>query len=297
MEQVERSGQAPAMPAVADDILSAEAPRAAAFIVTVYGDVVEPRGGTLWMGTLIEVCSAHGISESLVRTAVSRLVASGRLLGERGGRRSFYRLTSAARREFAAAARILFAPPPPAAGWLLWADAADELPRDPWARIGPGLALAPDRADLDPPDGLLMRVETLKGAAVLPEFAARYWELDGIANSYRAVIDRFAPLAEALSGGYGPDGAAALALRLRLVDQYRAVALRDPRLPSAALPADWPGRQCRALFVTLYRTLAPASDIYIGRHFQDADGLLLASTEGTALRLERLEREEYHPTY
>lgn len=50
--------------------------RAASFIVTIYGDVVEPRGGAIWIGNLIEICAGVGISETLVRTAVSRLVAA-----------------------------------------------------------------------------------------------------------------------------------------------------------------------------------------------------------------------------
>ena len=68
--------------------------KAAGFIVTIYGDVVEPRGGVAWTGNLIETCAAVGISETLVRTAVSRLVAAGQLSGEREGRRSFYRLAA-----------------------------------------------------------------------------------------------------------------------------------------------------------------------------------------------------------
>ena len=93
--------------------------RAAGFIVTLYGDVVEPRGGLLWMGTLVEVCGLVGISETRVRTAVSRLVAAGRLEGMRAGRLSYYRLTEAARREFAEAAALVFDPPPRPARWLI----------------------------------------------------------------------------------------------------------------------------------------------------------------------------------
>ena len=63
---------------ISDQAAPANAPRAPAFLVTLYGDVVEPRGGTLWMGSLIECCAMHGLSESLVRTAVSRLVGAGR---------------------------------------------------------------------------------------------------------------------------------------------------------------------------------------------------------------------------
>lgn len=86
---------------------------AGSFIVTVYGDVVVPRGEVLWIGSLIETCARIGISENLVRTAVSRMVAAGRLEGERSGRRSFYRLAPAARAEFADAARLLYARPQP----------------------------------------------------------------------------------------------------------------------------------------------------------------------------------------
>lgn len=82
--------------------------RAASFIVTIYGDVVESRGGAIWVGNLIETCAEVGISETLVRTAASRLVSAGQLIGERQGRRSYYRLTEAAQTDFAAAARLLF---------------------------------------------------------------------------------------------------------------------------------------------------------------------------------------------
>lgn len=54
--------------------------------MTIYGDVVEPRGGIARIGNPIETCAEVGISENLVRTAVSRLVAAGQLSGEREGR-------------------------------------------------------------------------------------------------------------------------------------------------------------------------------------------------------------------
>ena len=70
------------------DIIKSEPPHAARFIVTIYGDIAEPRSGELWMGSLIELCGAVGISESLVRTAVSRLVSAEQLVGQRKGRRT-----------------------------------------------------------------------------------------------------------------------------------------------------------------------------------------------------------------
>lgn len=271
-----------------DQILTHSAPRATRFIVTVYGDVVEPRGGTLWMGTLIETCARQGISESLARTAVSRLVSAGQLAGERGGRRSFYRLTGLARREFVDAARVLFAPPAHAKGWLIAQSDNVITSSSGWAKLSDALSIAPDRPDLPHPEGLVMRADAVAGPEHLPELAATYWDVAGIANGYAQVNQRYQPLCDAVEAGFSPDGAQALALRLRLVDDYRAVALRDPRLPLAALGEAWPGLACRKLFVKLYRALSPAADAFVGESFQDATGPLLAVSEGSSLRLERL---------
>ncbi|TWI35861.1 PaaX family transcriptional regulator C-terminal domain-containing protein [Paracoccus sulfuroxidans] len=271
-----------------DQILTGSAPRATRFIVTVYGDVVEPRGGTLWMGTLIETCAKQGISESLARTAVSRLVSAGQLVGERDGRRSFYRLTALARREFVDAARVLFAPPPHAKGWLIAQSDGAVTSGNGWAKLSDALSIAPDRMDLPQPEGLVMRAEAVAGAGHLPDLAASYWDIAAIADGYAQVNLRYQPLCDAVDAGYSPDGAQALALRLRLVDDYRAVALRDPRLPLAALGEAWPGLACRKLFVKLYRALSPAADAFVGESFLDSTGPLLAVSEGSGLRLERL---------
>src|SRR5690625_4764378 len=91
------------------EVLSRDSISAASFIVTLYGDVVEPRGGVLWMGSMIQAAQALGITENQVRTAVSRLVRAGQFQGERIGRRSYYRLTAAARDEFNDAAEVIYA--------------------------------------------------------------------------------------------------------------------------------------------------------------------------------------------
>ncbi|MEP5624759.1 MAG: PaaX family transcriptional regulator, partial [Hyphomicrobiales bacterium] len=95
---------------VLDQFLDPFPPKAAQLIVSIYGDIVEPRGGVLWMGDLIALCARFGVNESLVRTAVSRLVSRNQLSGERIGRRSYYGLTATARIEFHSAAELFFGP-------------------------------------------------------------------------------------------------------------------------------------------------------------------------------------------
>lgn len=268
--------------------------KAAGFIVTVYGDVVEPRGGVIWTGNLVEICAEVGISETLVRTAVSRLVAAGQLSGEREGRRSFYRLAPPARAEFAAAARMLFGPPEPA-DWhfvQLTGERPDEamqiLERAGHSRLGPRLAVgARAMPPLEQP-AVVFRAEVVSGEADLGAFAADHWDLEYHADAYRGFLGRFGRIESLLAGGARLTALESLVTRLVLVHQFRLVVLRDPRLPQAALPAGWPGDDARALFARLYLRLSPDADRCVAHRFVTADGALPVDSEATRRRLSLL---------
>jgi len=267
----------------------AQPPRAARFIVTIYGDVVVPRGGILWMGTLIEIANAAGLSESLVRTAVSRLVAAGQLIGERVGRRSYYRLTDRARIEFAAAERVLFSGHDDAEGWVFFVPENPDTPApDGFAPIAKGVCLGPARPDQALPPGLVFQSQLAKGASMLPDYAAKHWDLHDVSDAYARMIARFAPMAQMYAAGARLLPRDSLVARLILVDDFRAAFLRDPRLPAAALPADWPSRQARALFASLYLALSDSADSHVGTTFRDAAGLLPGATVQTRSRLATL---------
>ncbi|MFH6787341.1 MULTISPECIES: PaaX family transcriptional regulator C-terminal domain-containing protein [Methylobacterium] len=269
--------------------------RSGGFIVTLYGDVVEPRGGRLWMGNIVETCRMVGISETLVRTAVSRLVAAGQLTGERQGRRSFYQLTEAARREFLSAARTLFEPQPET-GWLfVWlgpdqaGEAGPALERAGFARLGPQWMLGPARHR--PADPALVVFEA--GAATGPrlrDLVTAQWDLAAFGAAYDTFLAAFAGIKDALDAGLRLADAEALQLRLLLVHAYRHAALRDARLPAATLPPDWSGHRARRLFADLYLRLSPAADRYVGRHLLAGDGLLPAQTAETIGRTASLAR-------
>ena len=51
--------------------------RAGSLITTVFGDAIAPRGGSVWLGSLIGIMADFGISERLVRTSVFRLAEDG----------------------------------------------------------------------------------------------------------------------------------------------------------------------------------------------------------------------------
>ena len=249
---------------------------AASFVVTLYGDVVAPRGGELWTGNIIETLATLDIAESRVRTALSRLVAADRLEGTKSGRRSYYRLTPAAEAEFESAARLIYAPvePPPLRGWHLVAltDADREaatlaLRRQRFGFAMPDLALLPDRGVPLPPLPGSRFVATT--ADDLGSLLAGAWPLEALAARMRVFIDRFDALEV---GGLAPT--LVLGLRLLLVHAFRDIALRDPLLPPALLPPDWPGREARALFARLYRALSPGAEAVVAARLRNRSGLL-----------------------
>lgn len=277
------------------EVVLAEAPlKAASFIVTVYGDVAEPRGGSVWIGNLIETCDTVGISETLVRTAVSRLVAADQLAGERAGRRSFYRLTPPAQTEFAAAAEVIFgaAPAPDSWQFVFLPTGADlaALERRGFVRLSPQLAAGPARALEDGFDGLVFDADVASGHPLLAEFAAAHWPLEDHAGAYRRFLAMFTPFRTLLEEQGPPRPDTCLTVRLLLIHMFRAVLLRDPRLPAAALPEDWPGHAARALFAGLYAALSPGADAHVARSFSTLQGPLPNATPATRRRLTTLRR-------
>ena len=65
--------------------LNAGPSRTWSVIITLFGDAIVPRGGAIWLGTLLAIFRALDIGDGVVRTAMSRLTA-GSLAGAYQGR-------------------------------------------------------------------------------------------------------------------------------------------------------------------------------------------------------------------
>ena len=72
--------------------LKREPSRTGSIAITLFGDAIVPRGGSVALGTLLEFFAAIDVDSSVVRTAMSRLTADGWFEREKVGRNSFYRL-------------------------------------------------------------------------------------------------------------------------------------------------------------------------------------------------------------
>jgi phenylacetic acid degradation operon negative regulatory protein len=264
--------------------------RAWSWIVTIYGDVVVPRGGELALSSLLAICAALGIEGGVVRTALTRLVADGLIERRRVGRNSFHRLAPRMADEFARATeRIYFATPQRWSGtWRLailpvggGEDGQGEaLHQAGYGQLAPGVLLAPLGAGgrlysgREPLPGPAILLDATGAAADGPALATRAWNLARLAEDYRAFLATFAPLEAAFVAGSAVGDLEALALRIRLVHAYRRIALKDPLLPGELLPPGWPGNEARRICALIYRRVREPSERWLDRHGASAQGPL-----------------------
>ncbi len=261
------------------DELHARPPlRAGSLIVSVFGDAVAPRGGRLSLASLLAVMRGFRVSDGLVRTALSRLVADGWFERWRTGRTSHYSLSERGRRTFALATDRIYGPP--ARTWsgafdLVLvesggerADLREGLAAQGYGTLAPDLMIAP--APGAAADGVLRFAASPVGIAPRA-LASRAWPLADLAARYEAFLARHAP---ARDGANALDGLDALVLRVLLIHDYRRVILRDPLLPADLLPQPWPGDAARRLCGALYRSVAPAAERWLDANAADERGAL-----------------------
>jgi hypothetical protein len=93
----------------------AETPNARAqfLILTLFGDYILPRGGTIWTTSLLALLDLLGVGERAARSALSRMSGRGWLVARKQGRRSQYTLTAQGRTLLEQGERRLFEPPSP----------------------------------------------------------------------------------------------------------------------------------------------------------------------------------------
>src|SRR5436189_5549592 len=94
--------------------LKREPSRTGSIVITVFGDAIVPRGGSVWLGTLLEFFKTLDIDSGVVRTAMSRLAADGWPERNKVGRNRFYRMANRGRQTFDAATEPIYDPPPSA---------------------------------------------------------------------------------------------------------------------------------------------------------------------------------------
>ena len=261
-----------------------EPSRTGSLIITFYGDAIVPRGGSIWLGTLLQLLDMIGIDGGVVRTSVSRLAADGWLDRDKVGRKSFYRLAKSGRERFEAAVEHVYNPRPAAwegkFGLLLIGSGADrEMSRAALSEAGfgspiPGAWIAPPGMKAPPVPESAIRVEVSASHDMAQRLILASWPLDRTAASYRDFLRTFAPLESWIQQAKEIAPADAILARILMIHHYRRVLLRDPLLPEPLLPKNWPASEARELCARIYRGLLPMSEKWLDDFGANTSGKL-----------------------
>jgi len=272
--------------------------RAGSLVVTLYGDAIAPRGGSLWLGSLNTLVEPFGIEPGLVRTAMSRLVSEGWFERNRAGKNSFYRLSARGAAEFAEASGRIYRAGDPA--WdgavslaiLTTEDAKrrqslrDELTAAGFGQLAPTVMVGPAEPKADATsatDVIWLQAQSDKPCD-LTRLTQSAWNIGALASAYQSFLDDLAPLAGAPGKVRKLQGLDAFRLRILLIHEWRRIVLRDPQLPAAMLPSDWPGQRARAHVREIYAACLAAGDAYISAHAVNESGPLPAPDAAVGLR-------------
>jgi len=275
--------------------VAASPPRAPSLIITVWGDAIAPHGGAVLLPGLIRLLQPFGINERSVRTSVFRLAREGWLQATPIGRRSLYRLRADGARRFEQAYRRIYQP-----AQVRWDDSwevaialglspgkrralAKELRWEGFGALETGVFVRPAQAPSElariaaahgTADRLVVvraRDDDALGGRRLASTVSQAWNLAGVAADYRRFLRRYGGVIERFRerAPEAHDPEQCFAVRTLLIHDYRRMLLRDPQLPAALLPLDWPGAAAFALCRDFYRLTHRAAE----RH-------LLATLEG-----------------
>jgi phenylacetic acid degradation operon negative regulatory protein len=269
--------------------LANDPPRAKSLVVTIFGDAIQPHGGSIRLKALIDLLAPFGINHRLVRTSVFRLVRDHWLQPSRHGRESSYRLTEPGRRRFALAYDKIYRRQTPEwdGHWTLVALPLNGIRRElrvhlrkelEWQglrQLAPNLLGHPQinwEALKEVLDRLnarrkLITFQVVESGALgtrgLAELVRSSWNLSQVIEGYRHFLRRFSTLEQLRSdlGAIGPQEW--FIIRTLLIHAFRRIVLHDPLLPAELLPSPWIGAEAYALVARIYERSLTASEAHL----------------------------------
>lgn len=269
--------------------LANDPPRAKSLVVTIFGDAIQPHGGSIRLKALIDLLAPFGMNHRLVRTSVFRLVQEHWLHPSKHGRESSYQLTESGQRRFALAYDRIYRHCPPEwdGAWTLVALPANGMTRElrahlrkelEWQglrQLTPNLLGHPqiNRAALEEVlDRLNARRKLITcqvvesgalGTRSLADLVRSSWNLSLVIKGYREFLRRFSTLEQLTSdpGAIGPQEW--FMTRTLLIHAFRRIVLHDPLLPSELLPAPWIGSEAYIFVARVYRRSLAGSEAHL----------------------------------
>jgi phenylacetic acid degradation operon negative regulatory protein len=256
--------------------------RPRALVFDLYGEYFQHTGGGVKLGALTELMGVFGVEAGTVRVVMTRLRKDGWFDSTKSGRAVTYLLNERSTRLLQQGHTRIFERE--SGDWnRSWTQAiVDASTEDPQRRIRVERALAwwgfgqhrggvwfspHDREKQvremlagEEEDLVFLRGHTA-GVSNDLRIAERCWDLDELAEDYRAFVKKVRPRLPKYQRGL--NGNTALVESVGLLHRYRQFPFRDPDLPEVLLPRNWPGRLAHRLFIQSHDCLRDNADTFV----------------------------------
>lgn len=272
-------------------------------ISTLFGDLVVPNGGCIWVETIIALLEPLGISERLVRTSLFRMVEEGWLKSTRVGRKSYYELTEFAQSQTRIAEQIIYSPNQHEwdGKWTLVFIVIEPVNHKKRRQLEQELTWlgfgAVTKHIMAHPTvsakSVAQRVKQLglERKVVCLRATNPSQKIDGLEVSSREMAEKCFPLS-VLETQYQDfvslshclrefcevsNKKGLIAARLILIDEFRHIVLCDAHLPDALLPSPWIGDKAYEICKEIYQMLRKGTEDEYRSILNDIDAKKLLS--------------------
>lgn len=281
-------------------------------IMTLFGDSVLPRGGEIWLGSLVQLLKPLGINERLVRTSVFRLAKDTWLESHRIGRKSYYspchteeiernenriyyqqrewdgnwRLLLANNQEGNTAKKDEFKKHLTKSGFSALSTNVWIHPTLPYTQINQML----DQNQLQ--SGFkLFRISAADGSAPVFEDLAQCNlrnAIQDIQQEYQDFIELYTPVFNGIKEVKSLSSEHCFLLKTLLINDYRYLLWHDVLNTNLLFGDDWIGRKARTMTAKIYRSIDTKANQHFSSVAVNSQGALPKPAPGAKKRFAHL---------
>lgn len=233
-------------------------------VISIIGDLVQPRQQTISVQELLALTGHAGIEENAVRTALSRLAKEGWVVRRKDGRHAFYGLSDSGKTSFLAATERIYSHSfvSQSSQWNLGyfnipvSYVKDEMPLGFTLSKHWQLINDEDAHHFSDSDNMLFPTTAVDA----PDWVLENLLPDNLAKHYRDFLMDIKPLTEDRDAIKRMSPLCALTARFLLIHAWRRMVLRHPLMPQGLLPSEWPGTTCHDAICSIYPQLVARSE-------------------------------------
>ena len=227
-------------------------------VVTIFGDLVQPRGIPISTQELLQLTEAIGVEGNALRTAMSRLAKEGWVTRHKQGRTSAYSLSKSGANTFLAASERIYNPSFFSASDQ-WHLAIYKESIDP-ATIDHSNSFFVNKTTVLSQDPAT-RQDCLKlktSIEAIPDWVKEQLIPQALSENYQTLHDLLRSIELAQASSLSP--LEAIALRFITIHFWRRLVLRHPLLPTTLSHTDWLGSKTHTRVKALYAQIITPSE-------------------------------------